>query len=148
MQDNLNTPSFKTWEKHSDARGALYFNNAYLFDEVKRIYFIEHTDVSVERGWRAHKIEQRWFVPMTGSFEIKIVKIDDFDTPNPFQKVNVLVLDQEILGTLHVPKGYATLLKALTPHSKIMVMADSYFEEAKLDDYLFPIDYFKDEAIG
>lgn len=129
--------------KHIDSRGTLGYFNQFDMTVVRRFYLIEHTDIEVERGWRAHKIEQRWFSVCQGSFLIKLVKIDNWTTPVANAKQHLFTLTGA--EVLHIPKGYASSLKAIEPNSKILVFADSKVENAGLDDYLFPIDYFKEE---
>lgn len=129
--------------KHTDARGTLSYFNEFDMSSINRIYMIEHPDIDVERGWRGHKIEQRWFSVCKGSFLVKLVKIDNWTTPDAKVKQHVFTLtDGEIL---HAPKEYASCLRAIEPNSKILIFADSKIENAGLDDYLFPTDYFKEE---
>ncbi|QIL42568.1 hypothetical protein G7074_07910 [Pedobacter sp. HDW13] len=110
--------------------------------EVCRFYTIEHPFTAVERGWRGHQIEQRWFFASEGSFTVKIVKINDWTTPDPkLPQVEFLLSDQQP-DILHVPKGYATLLKANEINSKLLIFADRKIEEASLDNYLYDTTYF------
>ena len=55
----------------------------------------------------------------------------------------MFVLNEKEHSVLHIPKGFASCLKANELNSKVIVFADSTSENAKLDDYLFPEDYFK-----
>jgi dTDP-4-dehydrorhamnose 3,5-epimerase-like enzyme len=129
--------------QHSDARGTLSFVNGFDMTEVKRGYMIEHPDPTVIRAWRGHKIEQRWFQVCKGSFEIRLVMIENWNTPDRGSEQLVFVLKESESSVLHIPKGYASSLQALEPHSKIMVFADYSIEHATNDDHLFPADYFK-----
>ena len=61
-------------ERYEDQRGRLYFNNNFDSSIVKRIYFIENINVNFIRGWQGHKIEQRWFSAVCGSFKIELIK--------------------------------------------------------------------------
>ncbi len=127
--------------KHTDARGTLAYFNEFDMFAIRRFYWIEHPDIDLERGWRGHKVEQRWFSVCQGSFLVKLVKIDDWTSPSSGLEQNVFILnDTEVL---HIPKGYASYLKANEPNSKLIVFADSKIADAGLDDYLFPINYFK-----
>ena len=66
--------------RFADSRGVLAYNNDFDASAVKRIYFIENVDTNFVRAWQGHKIEQRWFTAVSGSFEIRIIAIDDWDT--------------------------------------------------------------------
>jgi len=128
--------------RHSDRRGTLDFVNNFDMSEVKRMYLITHPDPSIKRGWRAHKLEQRWFYVLEGSFEISLIKIDDWVTPSPDLPLEVYVLSADKPQVLHVPVGYASGFKALKPNSKFIIYGDAFISEAKNDDYQYPTDYF------
>jgi dTDP-4-dehydrorhamnose 3,5-epimerase-like enzyme len=127
---------------HSDQRGDLRYNNAFDATEVKRIYIIENKDTSLIRGWQGHKIEQRWFSALAGNFEIKLIKIDDWQNPSQELKPYVFLLDSNNLKVLHIPAGYVSSIKALDDNSKLLVMADYKIGEIQ-DEYRYDINYFK-----
>jgi dTDP-4-dehydrorhamnose 3,5-epimerase len=128
--------------KHTDSRGVLSYINGFDLSPVRRFYTIEHPTTEIVRGWRGHKIEQRWFSVVEGIFLVKLVQIDDWKNPNPALKQLSFTLSEAEHSVLHVPKGFASSLQALVPSSKILVFADSFAEDAIVDDYLFPTDYF------
>jgi len=128
--------------RHVDSRGRLDHVNDFDMSEVKRMYLITHIDPSVKRGWRAHKLEQRWFYVVEGSFEVSLVKIDDWVSPNPDLQLEVYVLSADKPQVLHVPVGYATGFKALERDAKFIVYADFGIENAVNDNYQYPSDYF------
>lgn len=128
---------------HADERGTVYFFNDFDMTEVKRFYRINHHDTSTIRGWRGHKIEQRWFHVFRGVFEIKLIEIDNWERPNPVLPVTKMILRAKDDVVLHIPAGFATCLKAISAHSELIVFADTLIEHAKNDDYLFPLDYFE-----
>ncbi|MGB7526482.1 WxcM-like domain-containing protein [Sphingobacterium cellulitidis] len=125
-----------------DPRGQIRYVNEFDMKEVKRFYIIKNSDLELIRGWRAHKIEQRWFYVLCGSFMISIVKIDKWDKPDPSLVVENIVLDSEKNCLIHLPAGYGTAFKALENDSELLVFADHYLEDAHLDDYTFPPHYF------
>lgn len=137
----MEQPKILKGGKHTDARGTLAYFNGFDMSAIRRFYLIEHPDTEIERGWRGHKIEQRWFSVCQGSFLIKLVKIDNWTSPNSNAEQIVFILDDT--DVLYIPKGYASYLKANEPKSKLIIFADSKIEDAGLDDFLFPIDYFK-----
>ncbi len=126
---------------HSDERGTITYNNAFDATSVKRIYTIENTSLDFIRGWQGHKIEQRWFSAMKGSFKISLICIDDFDNPSKNLEINTFELTTDGLNILHIPAGYITAIQALEEGSKMLVMADYNVGEVK-DEYRFELDYF------
>lgn len=123
-------------ESFSDERGSLFFNNNLDFSEIKKVYIIENSDVSVVRAWQGHAIEQRWFIASTGSFEIKIVKIDDWTNPSDNLIKKSFKLESSDFSILKVPPGYATSIQALEEKSKLLVMSD-YAPREVDDNYKF-----------
>jgi len=128
---------------HRDDRGRLYYNNDFDASGIKRIYYIENNDTEFKRGWQGHKIEQRWFSAVSGSFIIHLIKIDEWDSPSHDLKSESFELTSDALNVLHVPAGYATSIQAISHDSKLLVMADYFLGELK-DDYRYDINYFKD----
>jgi hypothetical protein len=127
---------------YSDVRGSLYYNNDFDTTEVKRIYFIENKDIAFKRGWQGHKIEQRWFAAVQGSFKISVIAIDNWENPSDNLIGEDFVLDALAMDVLHVPKGYVTCIKALQDISKLMALSD-YFLGEVTDEYRFDSNYFK-----
>ena len=128
--------------KHSDQRGQLTFFNTFDMSKIKRFYSIQNIDTEMIRAWRGHKIEQRWFYPVQGKFVIRTVKIDDFSAPDNNLPITDYTISVDDCQVLHVPVGYATSIQAVVENSKLMVFADYGIENATLDDYLYPQDYF------
>lgn len=127
---------------HTDQRGTIGFCNDFDLDEVKRFYKITHPDTTFIRGWRGHKTEQRWFYVIAGAFEIKLVRIDVWQEPNKYLTQITFQLESLKNAVLHIPKGFASSLRATESNSTLLVFADSSMEDVKNDDYLFPSDYF------
>ncbi|TDG37722.1 sugar epimerase [Pedobacter changchengzhani] len=125
-----------------DGRGKLTFINDFDMKEVRRFYTIEHYDVETQRGWRAHRIEQRWFHVCKGVFKVKLVRVDDWIKPNRKLTQTCYTLNAEQNEVLHISAGYAISLQALEGNSKMIVFADYGIEHAQNDDHLFPLDYF------
>mgnify|MGYP006164782867 CR=1 FL=1 len=127
--------------RHIDERGTLTFNNGFNAFLVKRFYFIENKNKNIVRGWQGHKIEQRWFSAVKGSFKINIITIDDWDNPSKKLKLESYILSSTTLDVLHVPKGNITSIQSLEDHSKLMVLSDYSMGEVK-DEHHFNINYF------
>ncbi|WP_312286128.1 WxcM-like domain-containing protein [Chryseobacterium gleum] len=138
----MNVPEVLIGGKYSDERGSLFFNNSFDASEIKRIYYIENTDPQFIRGWTGHKVEQRWFSALSGSFTIRLIKIDDWSMPSKGLEILEYQLDADKLDVLHVPAGYASAIQSGEKESKLLVMANYSLGEI-VDDYRFPIDYFE-----
>ena len=126
---------------HKDTRGSLYYNNGFDTSIVKRIYFIENMDTSVIRGWQGHKIEQRWFSAVQGSFLIKLIKIDNWAHPTKHLICKEFSIAAQVLDVLHVPKGYISSIQALEIGSRLLVMSDFSIGELN-DEFRYDLNYF------
>lgn len=131
-----------------DHRGQIRFVNDFDMSLVKRFYMIKNADVDLIRGWRAHRIEQRWFYVVAGAFEIDLVQIDNWEKPTTDLPIEKLQLDTTAMQVLHVPVGYGTAFRALQPDSELLVFADYGIENAPLDDHTWPLDYFVNHKTG
>lgn len=134
-------PKLISGNSHSDDRGVLCYNNSFDASEIKRIYFIENRDTDFVRAWQGHKIEQRWFSAANGSFEIKLIEVDNWETPSLKLKQLVYILSAEKLDVLHVPAGYISSIRGLTANAKLLVMANYHLGEIK-DEYRYDSGYF------
>ncbi|UGS24177.1 WxcM-like domain-containing protein [Flavobacterium channae] len=135
-------PQIIKGNSHADDRGVLQFNNDFNALGVKRIYTIENRDTAFVRGWQGHKIEQRWFSAVQGSFKIVLIAIDDWVTPSIDLEQHHFVLDSLKMDILHVPPGYVSSIQALEESSKLLLMSDYLLGEIS-DEYRYDITYFK-----
>jgi dTDP-4-dehydrorhamnose 3,5-epimerase-like enzyme len=126
----------------TDHRGQIRFVNDFDMSKVKRFYIIKNSDTELVRGWRAHRIEQRWFYVLTGSFELHVIKIDNWERPSRDLTIERIILKSDKLEVIHLPEGYGTAFKALVPDSELLVFADHGVDNAKDDDYVWPLEYF------
>lgn len=134
-------PKITEGNRHSDSRGTLFFNNNFDASAIKRIYVIENTDTNFIRGWQGHKIEQRWFTTVKGSFRIQLIKIDNWSNPSKDLKISTFIINDKKQDILHIPHGYASSIQSLEEGSKLLVMADYIFGEIQ-DEYRFEVNYF------
>ncbi|PRD51959.1 WxcM-like domain-containing protein [Sphingobacterium gobiense] len=125
-----------------DHRGQIRFVNDFDMSQVKRFYMIKNTDTELIRGWRAHRMEQRWFYVLSGTFALDLIQIDDWENASQELPVEKRILKAEDQQVLHVPVGYGTAFQALESESELLVFADYGIENAKNDDYTWPEDYF------
>jgi dTDP-4-dehydrorhamnose 3,5-epimerase-like enzyme len=135
-------PKIIKGENYNDSRGILFYNNDFDASAIKRLYVIDNQKTNFIRAWQGHKIEQRWFSVMQGSFKIKLIKIDNWEHPFKDLKPIEYILGSKKLDVLFVPKGYVSSIEALEKGAKLLVMAD-YLFGAIQDEYRFDLDYFK-----
>jgi dTDP-4-dehydrorhamnose 3,5-epimerase-like enzyme len=135
-------PKIVAGGSHSDTRGTVRFNNSFDATCIKRIYLIENNETTFVRGWQGHRIEQRWFSVLQGSFKIELIVIDNWENPSRDLKSLSFIVNAETLDVLHVPQGYVSSIQALEEGAKLLVMAD-YLLGAIQDEFRFEIDYFK-----
>ena len=105
--------------------------------EIVRFYLIEHPEVSVVRAWQGHKIEQKWFCVVAGSFKVVLVQPDDWENPSKELATQEFILKTENCEVLHIPGGFANGFKALEPGSKMIIYSDSNVEESAADNFRF-----------
>lgn len=129
-------------KRHQDERGIITYNNDFDTSQVKRMYTLENHSTDFIRGWQGHKIEQRWFACMRGSFEISVIKIDDFAHPSKDLTIEKYTLTDDMLTYLHIPSGYITAIQSQKKGSKLLVLADYGLGEIN-DEYRYNLDYFK-----
>ncbi|MDO9510002.1 MAG: WxcM-like domain-containing protein [Candidatus Magasanikbacteria bacterium] len=134
-------PKIITGNSHTDARGTLFYNNDFDASGVKRMYVIENATTEIIRAWQGHKIEQRWFSAINGSFKIRLIKIDNWESPAKNLEILTFTINADTLEVLHVPQGYVSSIQAMEVGSKLLVMADYLLGEIK-DEYRFDVDYF------
>lgn len=125
-----------------DHRGQIRFVNDFDMSDVKRFYIIKNTDLDLIRGWRAHRIEQRWFYVLSGSFQIDIVEIDSWDEPSKDLCVKKEIIKSSDNKVLHLASGYGTAFQALEENSELLVFSNYGIENAVNDDYTYPLGYF------
>jgi dTDP-4-dehydrorhamnose 3,5-epimerase-like enzyme len=127
---------------HTDARGSLFYNNDFDATAVKRIYIIENQTTDIARAWRGHKIEERWFSAIMGSFEIQLIAIDDWAKPSKHLERLKFQINAETMAVLHIPAGYVSSIQSLQKGSKLLVMANYLLAELD-DEYRYEPDYFE-----
>lgn len=126
---------------HSDTRGWLFYNNDFDSSFIKRIYFIKNRNTGIIRGWQGHKIQQRWFNAIKGSFCIKLIKIDNWEFPSADLEMKEFRIESKTLDVLYVPKGYISSIQAIEEESKLLIMSDYLISEIE-DEYRFELNYF------
>ncbi len=107
-----------------DERGEVQFVNDFDMTLIKRFYLISHSNTHTVRAWQGHKIENRWFYCIQGSFDIRLVKINSWDHPDDNLPVEKFVLDSSKPKVLRIQSGYVNGIKALKEDSKLIVFSD------------------------
>jgi len=126
---------------HTDERGNLKYKNNFDTSEVKRTYIIENKSTVFKRGWQGHKVEQRWFSALSGSFQIQLIKVDDWEHPSTTLNPFVFQLESKTLDVLHIPAGYISCIQATEENSKLLVMADYLLGQIS-DEFRYALDQF------
>lgn len=136
------TPKIINGSSSSDDRGIVSYNNDFDATVIKRLYFIENINTDFIRAWQGHKVEQRWFSVTKGSFQIKLIKIDNWDNPSKELDIISFIIDDKKFDLLYIPQGYVTSIQSLDKGSKLLVMSDYLLKEIN-DEYRFNVNYFK-----
>ncbi|TXK77871.1 WxcM-like domain-containing protein [Mesonia sp. K4-1] len=137
----MREPQIIKGNNHRDDRGEIQFNNKFNAIEVKRIYTIENKELEFIRAWQGHKIEKRWFSVIQGNFEIKLIRINNWQEPDPKSEIITFQIDDKGLHILYVPPGFVTSIQALAENSKLLAMSDYMLGEVA-DEYRFKENYF------
>jgi dTDP-4-dehydrorhamnose 3,5-epimerase-like enzyme len=133
----LNKSSIINGGFFEDSRGRLDYVNDLDLSKIKRIYFTTNTEVGFFRGWQGHKIESRWFFCVKGSFEVKLVEIDDWDNPSDILEPKVYILEEKKPQVLYIPNGYVNGFSSLEKSSKLMILSNFNLGENNNDDVRF-----------
>ena len=126
--------------QHIDERGKLSFFNDFDMEPVRRFYVIEHPDIKTVRAWQGHKVEQKWFYVIAGSFKVVLVLPDDWEKPSEKLSTQEFILKSTMNQVLHIPGGHANGFKALEANSKLIIFSDFSMADAGKDDYRFDKD--------
>ncbi len=140
MAEELNRTSIIEGGLHADARGTVTFVNDFDFKGVDRFYTIRAHRAHEPRGWRGHRIEHKWFTVVQGTLLLAVVKPDDWSSPSGNLPVEQIVLSGLKPRILSVPAGHATASMALTEDAIMVIFSSGRIEDAKRDDYLFPVE--------
>lgn len=126
----------------SDNRGTIAFVNDFDLFPIKRFYLITHPNTAIIRAWQGHKIERKWFYCTKGSFEIKVIKIDNWTHPSKNLIIKSHIINVDKSQVLAVQKGCCTAIRALENDASLLVFSDKTLDEAKNDDFRFDKNYW------
>jgi len=125
-----------------DDRGIVTFNNELDLTSIVRYYIIENHNSGFIRAWHGHKKEEKYVKCIKGTFQISIVKIDNFKNPSKAIKVDTWYLSEKKAQILYIPEGYANGTKSLDKNSQLLVLSTASIKESLNDDFRFPFDYW------
>lgn len=120
---------------YEDARGVLRYVNDTTPGTYRRFYLISHPDTAIVRAWQGHKIEEKAFYATGGSFCIAVVQPQHFEAPSEDEQPEFFTLSADNYLFLRVPGGSYTGIKALAPHSTLLVLSSLDLPASKADDY-------------
>jgi len=123
---------------HTDNRGTIRFVNDFDLKDIRRFYTIQHPDTQIIRAWQGHKIETKYFMPLSGTFVVAWVEIDDFEDPSDQLKAEYTILNAKKPKILHIPPGHANGLRAMESNSQIAVFSDMPMEKSSKEKYSYP----------
>ncbi len=123
---------------HTDERGILRFANEEVPGNYRRFYLITHTDITVIRAWQGHRLEEKTFYAISGSFTIAVLSPVQFEAPSDDEIPDFFELTEENNNFLHIPGGCYTGIKALTSNATLLVLSSFNLTDSKADDYRQP----------
>jgi dTDP-4-dehydrorhamnose 3,5-epimerase-like enzyme len=127
---------------HHDERGTLGYVNDFDMSRVKRFYTIEHPTTKIVRAWQAHQEEEKWFYVTRGIFQVKLIRIDDWEAPAESLEASEFIMSASVSQVLHIPGGYANGLRALEPDSKLIVFSNFTVEQSAKDNFRYAMDFW------
>lgn len=117
-----------------DERGRIDFINDFNLSEIKRMYFTTNTSVNLFRAWQGHKIESRWFFCTEGTFEVKLIQIDNWENPSDELIPIKYTLSSDKPEVLFIPPGYVNGFRALKKKSKLLILSNFEIGVNEYDD--------------
>ena len=134
-------PDLITGSLHFDHRGLLISFNEFFMHEVKRMYAINPSP-EIIRAWQGHRIEKKWFFCVQGEFEVKLIKLEDFESPSSQLYATTFFLKAQEPQVLFIPGGYANGFRATKDASQLLVFSNFSSKDSLNDDYRFEQNYW------
>ena len=127
----------------ADNRGEVAFVNDFSFASIKRFYSITNSDEKPLRAWQGHKLDQKNFFCVTGSFQIFYVKVDHWENPSKNLEVKSAILKASESKMLVIPPGYANAILSLESNSKLISFCTLSLNDIAQDDVRFDANTWK-----
>ena len=125
-----------------DDRGMLQFCNEFDMCPVKRFYVVSNHQAQFVRAWHAHKKEVKYAFVAAGAAMFGIVKVDDWENPDPNLDIQKVTLSERLPGVLKIPEGCAHGFMTLLPETKVFFFSTATTEQSLDDDFRYPFDYW------
>lgn len=119
-------------ERFIDLRGVVEYFNAFNMRGIVRMYKIQPSK-GVIRAWQGHKLEQKWFYPISGCMEVKVARVNDWSNPQTIHSVSKYQLEAGKPQILHIPGGTINGFRALEENSVMIVFSDFTIEGSHND---------------
>lgn len=139
----MKNPQLIEGGNHTDERGQISYVNDFCFDKIVRFYVIENSETHDTRAWQGHKLDEKNFFCVHGSFEVSCVKIDDWENPSKDLEVKRFILRASESGVLHIPSGYANSIRSLEPESKLISFSTLPLNKVSEDDVRYDKNMWK-----
>ncbi len=127
----------------SDHRGTISYVNDFSFAAIERFYIISNSDENQIRAWQGHKLDEKNFYCIDGSFKIHFVKIDNWENPAKDLSIETVFVSASESKIVHIPAGYANAIESLEKDSKLISFSTLPLANVKQDDIRYPSDYWK-----
>lgn len=127
----------------SDHRGTISYVNDFKFTDIERFYIISNSEENTIRAWQGHKLDNKNFYCLTGSFNIYFIKIDNWENPSKELTVEAIFVSSSDSKIVHIPAGYANAIESLEKDSKLISFSTLPLINVGDDDIRYPTDYWK-----
>ena len=127
----------------SDHRGTISYVNDFKFTDIERFYIISNSEENPIRAWQGHKLDNKNFYCLTGSFNIHFIKIDSWENPSKELTVETIFVSANDNKIVHIPAGYANAIESLEKESKLISFSTLPLANVGHDDIRYASDYWK-----
>lgn len=121
-----------------DNRGLVAFANDFPLSEFKRFYIIQNSVSSPVRAWHAHKLEAKAIFPVSGTFFVGAIEVEDWVNPPLDKNPEIFELDSKRPSILLIPGGYANGFRSVSPDASFLIFSSMTLDESLGDDFRFP----------
>ncbi|MFD2939571.1 WxcM-like domain-containing protein [Flavobacterium notoginsengisoli] len=128
--------------RFEDYRGSISFVNDFKFLNIERFYIISNSRENPIRAWQGHKLDEKNFYCLSGSFKIHFIKIDNWENPSKDLTIETIWVSESDSKIVHIPSGYANAVESLEENSKLMSFSTLPLVNVIEDDVRFPSDYW------
>ncbi|QYS86603.1 hypothetical protein JJC03_00530 [Flavobacterium oreochromis] len=137
---NTDFPKILEGGYFEDHRGSVQFVNDFQFTNINRFYIIKNSESDRLRAWQGHKLDEKNFYCVQGSFKIGFVKIDNWENPSKDLIVNTEILSANESKILKIPPGYANAILSLEKDSKLVSFSTLPLSMVEEDDVRYDSD--------